>query len=159
MAIVFVTWKLEGAAPEPSADLITKDDQPHRPRGPRWLADPRIARIVVEALHFGARRGRYELVAWSIMPNHLHVVILPKEPLSKIMGWLKKATAYRANQILDRVGQPFWMREYYDRWMRSDAEITQTSYAEDNPVRAGLVASPEQYRWSSAAGNKIADST
>lgn len=94
------------------------------------------------------------------MPNHMHIVILPKQSLNKTMGWLKKATAYRANKILNRAGQPFWMREYYDRWMRSEDEISKTiAYVEDNPVRAGLVSSPEQYRWSSAAGNEIAGST
>jgi hypothetical protein len=86
MAIIFVTWKLDGAAPKSEPDLITKDNEPIRAQGPRWLADPRIAKIVADALQFGARSERYELLAWSIMPNHMHILILPKQSLSRIMG-------------------------------------------------------------------------
>jgi REP element-mobilizing transposase RayT len=135
-SIVFVTWTLEGKA---------------KGRSCRWLADPRIAQIVEEALLYGASQGKYDLHAWVIMPDHGHMVIEPKAPIQRIMQWLKSATAHRANAVLDRAGEPFWMREYYDRWMRSDAEISKTiAYLEDNPVRAGLAASAEEYRWSSA---------
>lgn len=160
MAIVFVTWKLEGTAPEPERKWIKKEAPPRRVGGPFWLADPRIAQIVVEALNHGAQSGRYDLLAWAIMPNHVHLVMLPKQPLSKAINWLKSATANRANRILGRTGEPFWMREYYDRWMRTDAEISKTiAYVEDNPVRAGLASSPKDYRWSSAAADKIGGGT
>jgi putative transposase len=106
-------------------------------------------------------QGKYDLHAWVIMPNHAHLVIEPKVPLNRTMQWLKTATANRANAMLRRIGQPFWMREYYDRWMRSDAELSKTiAYIEDDPVRAALASSPEQYRWSSAStDDKIVGAT
>jgi REP element-mobilizing transposase RayT len=71
-------------------------------------------------------------------------MIDPKVPLQGIMRWLKAATANRANVVLNRVGKSFWCREYYDRWMRSDKEISETiAYVEGNPVRAGIATSPE----------------
>jgi putative transposase len=95
------------------------------------------------------------------MPNHVHLVINPKRKLPEIMCWVKKATAYRANQILGRGGQAFWQREYYDRWIRTEEEYVNTvRYVEENPMSAGL----ENWRWCSGmgelhAGNKIAGGT
>ena len=153
MAILVVTWKLAGAEPEPQAELITNQNPRRCQTGPRWLADPRIADMVVEALHYGETSGRYDRLAWAVMPNHVHMVILPRQPPNKIMNWLKSATGNRANAILGRTGQPFWMREYYDRWMRSEQEISKTIvYAENNPARAGLSSAADEYPWSSAAG-------
>jgi len=57
---------------------------------------------------------------------------------------------------LERVGEPFWQTESYDHWIRDDPEFDRVRrYIENNPVRSGLVAKPEDYRWSSAnAGSK-----
>jgi putative transposase len=96
------------------------------------------------------------------MPNHVHLVIQPPEPLSAIMRWLKTATAYRARKILELPPGPFWRREYYDHWIRSRDELVRiTAYIERNPVSAGLVSSPEAWPWSSAkrTGDQIAGVT
>ena len=152
-AQLFITWRLVGA----------KD--PGNPgQGPRWLADPRIAQIVSEALFHGEGvRRAYDLLAWVIMPDHVHIIIQPKQKLSEIMRWLKSPTANRANDVLGRAGRPFWQREYFDRWIRSDEQLASAiAYVEDNPVRAGLVACSEDWKWSSAAtsaGDKIAGAT
>jgi REP element-mobilizing transposase RayT len=138
---IFVTWRLAGTRPTPTPAA-----------GPRWLIEPRIAAIFAEALVHGDKvRRSYDLVAWVVMPNHVHVVMDPVIPLSGIMRWLKAATANRANKLLGRTGTPFWQREYYDRWIRSEKELSSViAYVEDNPVRSGLAASPEEWRWSSA---------
>ncbi len=78
------------------------------------------------------------------------------------MRWIKTATAARANRILNRVGEEFWQREYYDRWVRNDKELASIiRYIEQNPVTAGLAASAEYYRWSSAfiTGGETAGAT
>ena len=50
-----------------------------------------------------------------------------------------------------KVGTPFWQREYYDHWVRSEKEFFSiVDYIERNPVSAGLAASPEEWPWSSA---------
>src|SRR4051812_4487381 len=89
------------------------------------------------------------------MPNHVHIVVRPKQPLAEIIRWLKTATGNRANRILGRVGIPFWQREYYDRWVRSEKEFRSiVDYVERNPVAAGLVLEGEEWRWSSAADRR-----
>jgi REP element-mobilizing transposase RayT len=108
--------------------------------------------MVESALRYGAAtRGSYQLHAWVIMPNHVHVVLEPKIPLATIMRWLKGRTARMANQILGRTGLPFWQDESFDHWVRNADELAAIiSYVEENPVKAGFVLSNELWRWSSA---------
>jgi len=86
------------------------------------------------------------------MPNHVHVVMTPKAPLPRVVGWLKAATANRANRVIGRTGKPFWQREYFDHWIRTQKELGRAiDYVERNPVSAGLAARPEDWPWSSAS--------
>jgi putative transposase len=113
--------------------------------GPKWLAEPAIAEIVCEALHY--RDGRqYTLEAYSIMPNHVHLVCSPLVQengiisLAKIMQSLKGFTARKANQVLGRQGA-FWQHESYDHVVRNQGEFQRiVHYVLENPVRAGIPA-------------------
>jgi len=118
------------------------------------LADPALAEIVANALQFGCvSRDWYELFAWVVMPNHVHVVLRPSHDFSKIMRWLKWTTARRCNEALGRAGIPFWQDESYDHWIRDRHEFhSAVNYVEQNPVRAGLVERAEDWVWSSANG-------
>ncbi len=70
---------------------------------------------------------------------------------------VKGYTAREANRILQRTGQPFWQSESFDHWIRDEQEFKRVqNYIEQNPVRAGVVAHPEQYRWSSAYAGRNA---
>ena len=122
--------------------------------GPLYLGRPEIAGIVVEALDYGAEFLRqYELHAWVVMPNHVHILITPCVTLSKIIKSLKGITAKRANSVLGFTGTPFWQDESYDHEVLNDREFRRiATYIENNPVSAGLAASPEEFRFSSAGG-------
>lgn len=122
--------------------------------GPFWLRDPRIAELVAESLHH--RDGRvYDLDAFCIMPNHVHLVYtpLPKadgayHAMSAIMHSLKRYTARQANLSLGREGD-FWQHENYDHAMRDEAEWRRIiTYVLNNPVKAGLVRHWEEWPWS-----------
>jgi len=132
--------------------------------GPRWLAQPEIAIIVKEALHY--RDGKvFDLHAFCIMSNHVHVVFEPLSrsewhsdqskadwqsalpDLPKIMQSLKRHTARQANIILDRQ-DAFWQDESYDHVIRDNEEyIRIVNYVLENPVKAGLVSEWSQWRW------------
>ena len=129
--------------------LIAKyEDAGH---GACYLRDPRIAALVENALlHFDAQR--YRLIAWCLMPNHVHALIEMGETwsLADIVHSWKSFTSQRANQILRRSGD-FWFREYFDRFIRDEQHFANAAvYIEQNPVKARLVGSPEEWRWSSA---------
>lgn len=119
--------------------------------GACWLKDDRIARIVEQALlHFDG--ARYRLLAWCVMPNHVHVVIETHQgfPLGEVVHSWKSFTANQANKVLGRTG-PFWMADYYDRFVRDERHfLAVVRYVTENPVKAGLVSDASQWRWSSA---------
>ncbi len=72
-------------------------------------------------------------------------------PLRRITQSIKGYAAREANRLLQRTGHTFWQDESYDHWVRDEAELERiVIYIEWDPVRAGLVASPEEWRWSSA---------
>lgn len=119
--------------------------------GACWLARPQIGKIVEDALHH-ADNDRYRLHGWCVMPNHVHVVISPVEGLSLsaiLFGW-KSFTAKQINRVLGRRGA-VWQPEYFDRMIRSQEHFDVALwYAEQNPVKAGLCARPEDWPFSSA---------
>ena len=125
--------------------------------GPIWLARDEIDRVVVDALHHGADTfGYYELHSFVVMANHVHALLTPLVSPATLLHAVKGFTAREANRLLDRTGEPFWQRESYDHFVRNAMEFARIErYIEDNPVRAGLVRSPEEFSWSSAhAGMK-----
>ncbi len=101
-------------------------------------------------LHFDGQR--YKLIAWVVMPNHVHAVVElhPDVPLGKLMHSWKGYVACMANRILNRTGQ-FWMDEYHDRKVRDDTHLNNAiRYIEYNPVRAKLVSKQTDWPYSSA---------
>jgi REP element-mobilizing transposase RayT len=116
-----------------------------------WLGKPDVAHVVQQALlHFDG--DRYRLLAWCVMPNHVHAMIMMMEghPLDRIVYSWKTFTARECNRLLGRSGS-FWARDYYDRFIRNEAHLGQAAeYIENNPVKAGLVATPQGWSWSSA---------
>jgi putative transposase len=95
---------------------------------------------------------KYNLMAWCIMPNHLHAVIefIEHYCLEQVLQTWKSVSSHKANQLLLRKGS-FWFREYYDRYIRNSSHLNDViEYVENNPVKAGLVSSKELWRWNSA---------
>jgi len=124
-------------------------------QGPMWLADSQIAQILVDAFHYRDEEV-YRLDAFCIMSNHVHIVFTPLEKgdneyysLSSIMHSLKRHTAAEANKVLGRAGKTFWQSESYDHVVRDLIEWRNIiMYVLNNPVKAGLVDSHEQWAWS-----------
>ncbi len=107
--------------------------------GACYLANPRIASMVAEALRFFEGR-RYRQFAWSVMPNHVHCVFrpLPNWPLENIMHGWKSFTGKEADKILNRAGE-FWESEYFDHVIRNEQEFhSYVEYVATNPQKAGL---------------------
>ncbi len=149
------------------------------------LRNPEIAQMVQDTLFYFDGQ-RYRLIAWVIMPNHLHVLFQPLHnwTVAKIVASWKKFTARKildyqrrtsgitnhpigvcaeqefgapaTNQEIgdpnpEEKPNPVWQREYWDRYMRNEEHLrSATEYIHQNPVKAGLVASAEQWQWSSA---------
>jgi REP element-mobilizing transposase RayT len=158
---LFVTFRLHGSLPTGrhfTSDIMTSGRAfvhldrllDRQSAGPLYLQMPDIARLVAHSILKGGQRD-YTLHAWVVMPNHVHLLVTPLTNVSALMQRLKGTTARCANRELCRAGTAFWQHESYDRLVRDAAEFGRIeNYIVQNPVRAGLAASPELYRWSSA---------
>lgn len=96
---------------------------------------------VVEALrHFDG--VRYDLAAWVVMPNHVHVIVCPAAGwrLSQLLHSWKSYTAKKINEVMRRRGT-LWMDESFDHIIRDKASLERfVRYVRNNPVKAGLGA-------------------
>ena len=163
---LFITWRLFDSLPK-SPRSPNEADKPVRAGerfrsmdrqldtatdGPLWLRDERIARIVVDSLQYAEESLElYDLLSWVVMPNHVHVLLYPYTDLNRITRAVKSFSARKSNETLGRTGRPFWQDESFDHWIRSRKDLEGIgSYIEQNPVKAGLVSSPEKWPWSSA---------
>ncbi len=103
------------------------------------LGEPEIAEMVENALkHFDGER--YRLLAWCIMPNHVHVVLQPLRgvELHAVLHSWKLWTARAANKLLNRSGE-YWLTEYYDHLVRDEKDLIHAvEYAIGNPEKSGL---------------------
>jgi REP element-mobilizing transposase RayT len=117
------------------------------------MRDSRIAKIVADTIrHFDGQR--YELIAWCIMPNHVHVLFFPlgEHTLETILHAWKSYSAHEANILLGRSGH-FWQREYFDHIVRNESSLHKIiRYVEDNPQKANL----QNWPWVSSAVSRSA---
>lgn len=163
--IQMVTFRLADALPVPLLQTLERSPFKNRQLVRRrmieaWLDTgygccclriPAIAELTQGAfLHFDGLR--YQLCAWVVMPNHVHVMaeLNPDQLLPEVLHSWKSFTSKEANKKLGRSGQ-FWQEEYFDRYIRNTRHYEcAIRYIHENPVKAGLVARPEDWPFSSA---------
>ncbi len=162
---LFVTFCLDGSLPKnrkfpdglTSGEAFVAMDRlvDGARTGPFYLRQPEVGDMVRDAIRW--RDGpQYKLHAYVVMPNHVHLLFTPMADVSKLMQSLKRFTAFEGNRMLGISG-PFWQHESYDHLVRREVESRRiTRYIEENPVKAGLVATPAEFPWSSATpiGNR-----
>jgi REP element-mobilizing transposase RayT len=142
----------------------------HEYAGKCYLQEEKVAQTLLDRLK--QYDGQlYELQAYCIMPNHVHLLIslqaqivddqgfyLAETPktyvqLHKIMQLIKGGSAYLINKHLGRSG-PLWAKDSYDRYMRNGKEWENTvQYIIENPVKAGLVKRAEDWTFSFVAAD------
>jgi len=141
-----------------------------RQRIEQWLYDgmgccelrhPEMASQMRDALrHFDGQR--YRLIAWCIMPNHVHILMETFAPLARIVQGWKSVTARWALAQNEKLGlgipdsKHLWMRDYWDRYIRNDGHFESVVlYIHQNPVHAGLCERAEDWPWSSAGNGDV----
>ena len=177
-ATYFITFRLANSLPrevlnklaeESQADKVTKINRETARRawfakyddyldkalyGNLYLKNERIADMVAESIQFRDVKV-YDLIAYCIMLNHVHLVCRPLTKsnetyfgLAEILHSLKRHTAREANKILQRHAT-FWQDESYDHFIRDDAELERVvKYVLYNPVKANLVKQQTDWKWS-----------
>ena len=139
-----------------------------------YFKDEESCQIIVGELQFYSRKYGFALIGYVIIPDHLHLLVWwdkeekPNLSISKVMNSIKTMTAKRIKRRLfyngdikymgrlTDVGQltrrPFrlWQPGFYDFNIYSEEKfLEKLNYIHSNPVKAGLVSSPERCKWSS----------
>jgi len=92
----------------------------------------------------------FELFAYCLMPNHIHILMKPgKEPLEQVFRRIGARFVYWYNAKYERVGHLFQDRYKSEPVDGDPYFLTVVRYIHQNPVKAGLCASPEEYPFSS----------
>ncbi|MFZ2172240.1 MAG: transposase [Methylococcaceae bacterium] len=175
----FITFRLVDSLPQSVLKQLEQElvqlpisvrEREHRKKVEQWLdaglgccalRHPQMAEVMQQTLQkFDGER--YRLIAWCIMPNHVHVLIEPAISLSKILQSWKSFTGSWAISHNAELGlgvpgisctakNQFWMREYWDRYIRDEEHFYSTiNYIHNNPVKAGLCREVCDWPWSSA---------
>jgi putative transposase len=142
------------------------------------LSKERAQVWMIDALEAGCKGKQFDLWAYVIMPEHVHMVILPlngtsistilsslKQPVAKrAIHWLRQNSPEFLGSLVDtqpsgKTTHRFWQRGGgYDRNLRSVSDIYEKiEYTHHNPVRRGLVSKPEDWHWSSARAWKTGE--
>ncbi len=115
------------------------------------LTKPGVAETIERVL-LTFHGTRYDVEAWTIMPNHAHLLVRFYDDVSMTdeIKAMKGVSAREANKILGRTGR-LWYREFYDRYIRDADHYSRVrAYIDHNPVKAGLSGCPQDWPFGSA---------
>lgn len=101
--------------------------------------------LCLTVLEQTAAKEGMEVLVYCFMPDHLHLLLEAKEGASLIrfMKAFKQISAYRYGRMF---GEPLWQKGYYEHVLRKEEDMLEVAeYIMQNPIRAGLVSSIEEY--------------
>ncbi len=136
-----------------------------------------LAALFVESLQRARERHGFLLIAWVVMPEHVHLLIVPRPgelpeartSCSGILSGIKRPVSEAAlrrwvtigwtglERLKDSAGRArFWQTGGgFDRNIRNASEFAETvRYIHMNPVERGISSTPESYPWSSALAHQ-----
>ena len=141
---------------------------PYPPHDPRWpysgkyqyfltfctdqrgllFEQPEPVALVLDQILRSAREWRFEITAYCFMPDHVHLLVTGTTDDADCRAFIKSAKQYSAYYFRRRYGMTLWQRYGFERVIRSDTEAAFTiGYIVSNPVRAGLVEHPTEYKY------------
>jgi putative transposase len=118
--------------------------------GESYLHREDVAQTVDITIRF-FRPERYDLRAWVVMPNHVHVVFkVNTTTWSQIVeSWQKESAFWFERRFCFK--KPFWESDCWHTVIRDTKhELTAIRYVENNPVNAGLTTDSREWPWSSS---------
>ncbi|MFP4374636.1 MAG: REP-associated tyrosine transposase [Spirochaetaceae bacterium] len=113
------------------------------------LSTDTVKQLFLKALLGAKKRYRFEVITLCVMSNHVHLMLRPgrDESLSRIMQWLLSVFAIRFNNLFGIHGH-VWYDRFKSKVIESLRQFVATfRYILENPVRAGIVEKPTDYRY------------
>ncbi|MCM8779717.1 MAG: transposase [Candidatus Omnitrophica bacterium] len=115
------------------------------------FSNPAYCKIMLVTIEYFKLVLDYRLYGFCIMPEHMHILIHPygKYNFSYIMQMIKGSFSRKLNKINGGEGH-IWQRKFYDECIINPVEfVKKLEYMHNNPVKANIVSSPEEYPYSS----------
>jgi len=113
--------------------------------------DEKICKILLVTLEYFKLVLDYKIYAYCLMPDHLHIILQPigAYNLSYIMRMIKGNFSRKYNKLVFRSGK-VWQERFFDEGIRDNTRlIKKIEYIHNNPVRAKIVVTPDEYKFSS----------
>ena len=116
-----------------------------------FFFDSLNAESLVSSILFGSKNNWFDLVAFVIIPDHLHLISIAKgKNISQIMHSIKSFSSKEISKATQREGS-VWQSSFRDLILWSEkVVIEKINYIHHNPVRRGLVSDPKDYNYSTA---------
>jgi len=79
-----------------------------------------------------------KVIALSVMPNHVHILLIQNDDLAKIVQQIKGGLSFLINKKLNKSGS-LWQKDYFDKGIRDEEHLNLAyRYIKNNAVKAGL---------------------
>ena len=121
----------------------------------RFLLDTDADRMVyLDQLRHHAQQEQLSLLGYCLMSNHVHLIVIPRKPEALAVAMKQTHGRYASYWNARHVSSGHaWQGRFYSCPLDESYLWAALRYAELNPVRAGLVAEPEAWPWSSATAH------
>ena len=115
----------------------------------RIFTDPAIVSETVEQIRRTSQDERFALLAYCVMPDHVHLLVEGSSETSDLRRFVKLAKQRSGAQHALKHGGALWQEGYHDRVLRAEDDMRLIArYILENPVRAGLVQHATEYAFS-----------
>lgn len=104
------------------------------------------SQFLARAVHRAHQRSRFSVVAWAVLPDHVHALLhTPNGDTSKIVQRVKLSFSLMIRSATQTNG-PYWQHRYWDHVIRDQDDMNRhIDYIHYNPVKHGLVTTPEAW--------------
>ncbi len=114
-----------------------------------FFREDSTAKCVLSFLHECVEQFHYSLLAYCLMPNHLHLIISPEESGTSVSEFIRHFKSRTAFHFKAASNQRLWQRGFYDHIVRKSEDLQSVAdYIIHNPVRKELVKTPDAYPYS-----------
>ena len=124
--------------------ICTSNKQP-------YFLEPRIAKVIEDALVFRRNKNEIVLFCYCVMPDHLHILLSLNDTYAKrLQEWVSAFKRYTSKATYELCGiKPLWQKNFFDHVVRKEESLNNIAeYIVNNPVRKGIIEEWEQYPYS-----------
>jgi putative transposase len=119
------------------------------------LLAPERAALLIKVMQENREKRRFQLHAYAIMPNHIHVLLTPAQDVSieKAVQYIKGGYSFQLKSKF-----PVWSTSFNDTRIASGTQFVNCiAYIHSNPVETGFVKEPSEWPYSSAHESAVVD--